>query len=221
MKLRDLGLISALTLSLVPTAAQAQDDDFFKTKIKDLIEKSGVYVSASTRTSIDNDVDMGPSVGIGYGTAGAKRTGLKFPLSLSGYRANLHTTDGDVAFGTVKSRQILTGIGYQWVFGKMVYGAQLNVGYAFNDVTIDPNAPAVFSAAPPISIDASNSFVVRPLVKAEYFLHHKVSVRTQLSYTYTDPKVVVTTTQGQFTDEWRPHHVRASVAMGVFPFRKK
>ncbi len=220
MKLRDLSLVGALILPLVPSAAQAQDDDFFKRKIKELIEKSGVYVSAGTRRSIDNDVVMGPGVGIGYGTAGEKRTGLKFPLSLSGYRANLQTAEGD-PFGSVKARQILTGIGYQWVFGKMVYGAQLNVGYSFNDVTIDATTPAVFGAAPPISIDASNSWVVRPLVKAEYFLHHKVSVRTQLSYTYTDPKVVVTTAQEQFADEWRPHHVRASVALGVFPFRKK
>ncbi|HWI18819.1 MAG TPA: hypothetical protein VNT81_13795 [Vicinamibacterales bacterium] len=217
MKLRDLSLIGALTFSLIPLPAQAQD---FKGKLKELIEKSGVYASASTRTSIDNDVVMGPSFGLGYGTAGEKRTGIKFPLSLSGYRADLQTNDG-VGFGTVKSRQLLTGIGYQWVFGKMVYGAQLNVGYAFNDVTIDLTAPAVFSSAPPVSIDASNSFVVRPLVKAEYFLHHKVSLRTQLSYTYSDPQVVVTTAQGQFTDEWRPHHVRASIAMGFFPFRKR
>ena len=39
--------------------------------------------------------------------------------------------------------------------------------------------------------DVSNSLVVRPQIKAEYFLHHKFSVRTQLSYTYTDPDVIV------------------------------
>lgn len=217
MKLRDLGLIGALMFTLLPHAAEAQD---FKGKLKTLIEKSGVYASATTRSSIDNDVVMGPSIGLGYGTAGEKHTGIKFPLSLSGYRADLRTADG-AGFGTVKSRQILAGIGYQWVFGKMVYGAQLNLGYSFNDVSIDANTPAVFSAAPPLRIDASNSFVVRPLVKAEYFLHHKVSLRTQLSYTYTDPEVVVTTAAGQFADEWRPHHVRASIAVGVFPFRKK
>lgn len=219
MKLRDLGLIGALTFSLIPHPAQAQGD-IFKSRLKDLIEKSGVYVSASTRSAVDDDVVMGPSVGIGYGTAGSKTTGVKIPFSLGGYRADLQTTDG-VGFGTVKSQQILTGIGYQWVFGKMVYGAQLNVGYAINDVTIDAASPAVFAGAAPISIDASNSFVVRPLVKAEYFLHHKVSIRTQLSYTYSDPKVVVMTAQGPATNDFRPHHVRASVAMGVFPFRKK
>lgn len=219
MKLRDLGLTGALTLMLMPHPAQAQSD-VVKNRLKDLVEKSGVYVSATTRSSFDDDVVMGPSIGIGYGTAGSKRTGVKFPFSLAGYRGDLQTTDG-AGFGTVKSRQLLTGIGYQWVHGKMVYGAQLNVGYALNDVSIDPSAPAVFNGAAPVSIDASNSFVVRPLIKAEYFLHHKVSLRTQLSYTYSDPKVVVTTAQGQFADEWRPHHVRASIAMGVFPFRKK
>ena len=63
-------------------------------------------------------------------------------------------------------------------------------------------------------------FVLRPQAKAEYFLHRKVSVRTQLSYTYTDPDVVISTAAQQFTREWRPHHVQASVAMGFFPFRK-
>jgi hypothetical protein len=218
MKLRDLSLIGALALTLIPLPAQAQGD-VVKSKLKELIEKSGVYASASTRTSVDDDVRMGTSFGIGYGKAGAKRTGIKFPLSLSGYRAGLQTTEG-AEFGTVKASQILTGVGYQWVFGKMVYGAQLNVGYSFNKVDVDANAPAVFSAAPPLRVDVSNSFVVRPLVKAEYFLHHKLSVRTQLSYTYSDPKVTVTTTQGQFSEEWNPHHMRASIALGVFPFRK-
>jgi hypothetical protein len=219
MKLQHLGLIGALTFALVPVPAEAQGD-VIKSKLKELIEKAGVYASASTRTSIDNDVDMGPSIGIGYGTAGVKRTGVRFPVSLGGYSANLQTTDG-MDFGRVKARQLLGGIGYQWVRGKMVYGTQLNVGYSFNKVTLDAAAPAVFSSAPPVRIDVSNSFVVRPLVKVEYFLHHKVSVRTQLSYTYTNPNVVVTTAQSQFTDEWRPHHVQAGIAMGFFPFRKK
>ena len=217
--MRNLGLIGALLLALVPRPAEAQGD-FIKDKLKALIEKSGVYVSASSRSSIDNDVQMGRSFGVGYGTAGSKRTGIKYPFSLSGYSGDLQTVDGN-DFGRFKARQILGGIGYQWVRGKLVYGGQVNVGYSFNDVTIDPTAPPVFSSQPPLAIDVSNSFVVRPQLKAEYFLHHKLSLRTQLSYTYTDPDVVVTTATGRFTDEWRPHHVQMSVAMGVFPFRKR
>ena len=32
----------------------------------------------------------------------------------------------------------MSGVGYQWVRGKMVYGAQLGLGYSFNKVTLDP-----------------------------------------------------------------------------------
>lgn len=223
MKLRDLGLIGALTFVLAPVPAQAQDDNF-KTKLKELVEKSGVYVSGSTRTAVDEQVDMGPTFGIGYGTAGPKRTGLKFPVSLSGYSGELQTTGAGtegVGFGRVKARMLLGGIGYQWVFGKMVYSAQLKAGYSFNNVTVDANAPAVFSEEPPIRVDVSNSWVVRPGLKAEYFLHHKLSLRTQVNYTFTDPEVVVTTATSQFVDEWRPHHAQASIAVGFFPFRKK
>jgi hypothetical protein len=217
--MRNLGLILALLLALLPRPAEAQGD-FLKDKLKTLIEKSGVYMSVSSRTSIDNDVQMGRSFGLGYGTAGSKRTGIKYPFSFSGYSGALETVEGN-QFGRFRARQVLGGIGYQWVQGKMVYGAQVNVGYSFNHVEIDPSSPAVFSAQPPLAIDVSNSWVVRPQLKAEYFLHHKVSLRTQLSYTYTNPDVVVTTAAGRFSDEWRPHHVQMSVAMGFFPFRKR
>src|SRR5687768_4053613 len=182
--MRNLGLIGALLLALLPRPAEAQGD-FVKDKLKALIEKSGVYVSASSRSSIDNDVQMGRSFGVGYGTAGSKRTGIKYPFSLSGYSGDLQTVDGN-DFGRFKARQILGGIGYQWVRGKLVYGGQVNVGYSFNDVTIDPTAPPVFNSQAPLGIDVSDSFVVRPQLKVEYFLHHKLSARTQLSYTYTD-----------------------------------
>jgi len=72
----------------------------------------------------------------------------------------------------------------------------------------------------PVGVDVSNSWVVRPQAKAEYFVHRKLSLRAQLSYTYTDPDVVIRTVGQTFTQEWRPHHVHLSFAVGVFPFRK-
>jgi hypothetical protein len=220
MRLRNLGLIGALVLALVPVPAQAQGD-FIKDKVKDLIQKSGIYVSAGTRQSIDNDVDMGRSLGIGYGTASLNpRTGKKFPFSFSSYSGDLETADGDVAFGRFKSQQIMSGIGYQWVRGKMIYSAQLGLGYAFNKVTLEAAAPLAFGVTEPVSVDVSNSFVVRPQAKAEYFLHRKLSLRGTLSYTFTDPDVVVTTATQQITREWRPHHLKFDIALGFFPFRK-
>jgi hypothetical protein len=220
VRLRNLGIIGALLIALVPAPAQAQGD-FIKDKVKNLIQKSGIYVSMGTRQSIDNDVDMGPSIGIGYGTASLNpRTGKKFPFSFSSYSGDLETADTQNAFGRFKSQQIMSGIGYQWVRGKMIYSTQLGLGFAFNKVTLDPGAALAFGFTEPVSVDVSNSFVVRPQAKAEYFLHRKVSVRSTLSYTFTDPDVVITTATEQLTREWRPHHVKFDVAIGFFPFRK-
>jgi hypothetical protein len=216
--MRNLGLFCALVIALLPAPAQAQGD-FVKSQLRELIEKSGVYVSTSTRTSIDDDVDMEPSLGIGYGTAGNKRTGIKFPFSLSGFRAGLETKDG-VGFGQFKARAIMSGVGYQWVRGKMVYGAQLGLGYSFNKVMLDPGVAQAFGVPEPVGVTVSNSFVAQPKLKAEYFLHRKVSVRTQLSYTYTDPDVVIHSAGQDFAREWTPHHIQLGVAMGFFPFRK-
>ena len=66
----------------------------------------------------------------------------------------------------------------------------------------------------------SNSFAGQPKVKADDFLHTKVRVRTQLSYTYTDPDVVIHSAGQDFAREWRPHHFQLGLAMGFFPFRK-
>jgi hypothetical protein len=206
--------------ALLPTPAQAQGD-FIKDKVKNLIEKSGIYVSTSTRSSLDDDVDMGPSLGIGYGTASLNpRTGKKFPFSFSSYSGDLETSDDNNRFGRFSAKQLMSGIGYQWVRGKTIYSTQLGVGYSFNNVKLDPGVAIAFGVPEPVGVSVSNSFVVKPQAKVEYFIHRKLSVRGQLSYTYTEPDVVIRTVNEQFTQEWRPHHVHLSIAMGFFPLRK-
>ena len=65
----------------------------------------------------------------------------------------------------------MSGIGYSWVHGKMTYGAQLGVGYSFNKVDAERRRRrALFGVAEPVFVDVSNSWVLRPQVKAEYFL---------------------------------------------------
>ena len=216
--MRNLGPIAALLMALVPQPAQAQGD-FIKSKVKDLIERSGVYVSATSRTSIDNDVRMGPSLGVGYGIAGRQRGGRKYPFSFSGYSGDLETATG-TDFGRISAKQIMGGIGYSWVRGKMVYGTQLGLGYSFNNVTLNQGSSSAFGVTEPIGVSVSNSFVLRPQVKAEYFVTRKLSLKTQLSYTYTDPDVVIHTAVQDYTHEWRPHHVQLAFAVGFFPFRK-
>ena len=216
--MRTIGLIGALLVALLPSPAQAQSD-FIKSKVKDLIERSGVYVSASSRSSIDNDVRMGRSFGLGYGVAGRQKSGRKIPFSFGGYSGDLETAGGS-EFGRFKATQIMSGIGYSWVHGKMTYGVQMGVGYSFNKVTLNDGVSGAFGVGGPVAVDVSNSWVLRPQVKAEYFLTRKISLRSQLSYTYTDPDVVVRTGTQEISHEWRPHHMQLSFAVGFFPFRK-
>lgn len=216
--MRNLGLIGTLLAALWPSPVEAQTD-FVKTKLKTLIERSGVYVSASTRTSIDNDVRMGTSLGVGYGLVGSQRPGLKYPFSFSGYSGDLETAEGN-QFGRISATHLLSGIGYQWVRGKTTYAAQLGLGYSFNKVKLDPGVSTAFGVSEPVALSVSNSFVVKPQLKAEYFVNRKFSLRTQLSYTYTDPDVVIRTATAEYSREWRPHHVQLSFAVGIFPFRK-
>ena len=221
MSMRNLGLIAALVTLLLPVQAQAQNGDVIKDRLKSLIEKSGIYVSLSTRSTLDNDVNMGPSLGIGYGTASRNpRNGKKFPFSFSSFSGNLETGDTNARFGRFKAQQLMSGIGYRWVHGKMQYSAQLGLGYSFNKVTLDPGVAIAFGVPEPVGVSVSNSWVVRPSAKAEYFLHPKFSVRTDLSFTYTDPDVVIHTVRGDVPHNWRPHHVKLSFGVGVFPFRK-
>ena len=142
MKQRYLGLIGALFIALLPRPAQAQD--FIKSNLKRWIEKTGVYVSASTRTAIDDQVDMGPSIGVSAGFASEhQRRGRKYPFGYSTYSGNLETSGGN-DFGRISARQIMSGIGYQWAHGKFTYGGSMGVGYSFNSVTLDPGVAAAF-----------------------------------------------------------------------------
>ena len=217
--MRNLGLVGALFLALLPRPAQAQGD-FIKSNLKHLIEKTGVYVSATTRTSLDDEVDMGMSIGLGLGFASEhQRAGRKYPLGFSTYSGDLETNGGE-NFGRIKARQIMTGIGYQWAHGKLTWGGQMGVGYSFNSVTLDPGVAVAFGVPEPVGVSVSNSFVLRPQAKVEYLLFKKMVLRTQLRFTYTEPDVVIHTVTEDIAHQWNTNHWQLSFAVGFFPLRK-
>jgi hypothetical protein len=218
MKLRDLGLTATLLVALVPRPAQAQGD-FVKGQLTQLIKKAGIYVSTSKKTATDNDVDITNKIGISPGLAGRLRTGKKYPFSISGYSADLETNGA--GFARFKALQIISGIGYEWApSNKFIYGAQLGVGYSFNKLDMNAAAPEMFNTAGPVQIDVSNSWVLRPQLKAEYFVVPKVSVRLQGGYLLTNPHVTVQTPTARYERDWRPSNYYVSLAMGFFPLRK-
>lgn len=217
VRMRNLGLIGALVIAFFPRPAQAQGDAM-KDKIAHLIQKAGIYVSVSRKDASDSDVRISQGVGISPGLAGSQRKGKKYPFSFSTYSADLET--GGATFGNFKAKQIMSGIGYQWApTPKLVYSTQLNVGYSFN--SIDAISPeTAFAASGPVQVSVSNSWVLRPQAKIEYYVRRKMSVRLQGGYLYTNPHVTVHTPTTRFENDWRPSHFYASLGMGLFPFRK-
>jgi hypothetical protein len=87
-------------------------------------------------------------------------------------------------------------------------------------VTLDPVVASAFGVPEPVAVTVSNSWVLRPAVKAEYFVHRKVSLRTQFSWTITDPDVVIHTVVQDFVHDWNPNHFQLTFAVGFFPLRK-
>lgn len=218
MKLRHLGLTAALLIAFSPRPAQAQGD-FIKDHVTHLIQKAGIYVSGSVKNATDSDVDVTQKISISPGFGGHPRTGRKYPFSLSSYSADFVNAGG--AFGHFRSRQIISGIGYEWApTRKFIYGAQLGIGYSFNSIDMNAAAPALFNVDGPVQLDVKNSWVVRPQLKAEYFMLRKMSVRVQTGYLHTNPHVVVQTPTARIEDDWKPSHYYFSVGVGFFPFRK-
>jgi hypothetical protein len=215
--MRNLGLIGALVIAFVPRPAEAQGD-YIKDKVTHLIQKAGIYVSVSAKEASDSDVRVSQGIGISPGLAGSQRRGKKYPFSFSSYSADLE--NGGSGFGRFKARQLLSGIGYQWApTPKLVYSTQLNVGYSFN--SFDASAPeTAFAAGGPVQVSVSNSWVLRPQAKIEYYVRRKMSLRLQGGYLYTDPHVVVQTPTSRVENDWRPSHFYASLGLGIFPFRK-
>ena len=151
-------------------------------------------MSASTRTSLDNDVRMGPSFGVGYGIGGRQTDRLEDIRSASrGYSGDLETTAGS-EFGRFKREADHERHRLQWVRGKMIYGAQLGVGYSFNNVTLERRRRDRRSACRTgrRSTSATRSCCGRRS-RPSTSCTRKFSLRTQLSYTYTDPDVVIHT----------------------------
>jgi hypothetical protein len=62
--------------------------------------------------------------------------------------------------------------------------------------------------------------LLRPQVKAEYFITEKFTLRASADYMRLRPDIVATTPTGQIGDRWDASNVHANVGIGFYPFRK-
>ena len=216
MKWQQLGMIGIVILMMAPEAASAQGD--IKNKLGHLIEKVGVHANTSFRAPMDSDVTKGWTSGVSVGLSPGRRGGWKFPASFTTFSEDLHSANG-TTFATAHTRALLGGVGYGWHVGQLATGVQLQAGYAFNWADGLGDMQQAF-AAPSASVDIANAWLLRPQVKAEYFLTPKFTVRTAVGYVRMRPDVVVTTGDLTMANERDLSHAHANVGIGWDPFWK-
>jgi hypothetical protein len=71
-----------------------------------------------------------------------------------------------------------------------------------------------------VSVHAANAALLRPQIKAEYFITPKFTFRMSAAYVLMRPDITVTTPAGPIADRWNASHVHANIGFGVYPFRK-
>jgi hypothetical protein len=206
-------------LSVSPGTAFAQQD-FIKTNLAKLIRKVGVHANASFRAPVDEDVTQGRTYGISVGLSPGETNGVTYPFALAFFSEHLHSPNG-TQFARLRSRALLGGIGYGWHFGKLSTGVSIQAGYSIYSLLGEGDAFAAFDLANgPVTMDVTDTWLLRPQIKAEYFLTRKITVRVSGDYVLTHPDVVVTTPAGTFTNRWDASNFHANVGIGVYPFHK-
>jgi hypothetical protein len=191
---------AALTavLLVAPSAALAQQD-FIKSNVAKLIRKVGVHANASFRAPVDRDLTGGRTYGISIGLSPGQTNGWRYPFALVFFSEHLQTpTNTD--FAKLRARALLGGIGYGWHFGKLSTGVSLQAGYGIYSLRGEGDVFTALDAANgPVTMDVTDTWLLRPQLKAEYFLTRKITVRVSGDYVFTQPDIVVITPAGRIT----------------------
>lgn len=219
MKTTILVLLSGLILTVAPAPALAQPE-FLKDNIARIVNKVGVRLNASVREPVDDDVTKGTTFGASLGFASGQTDGWRYPIGITSFSENLHSPNGQL-FAVLRSRGIMAGIGYGLNFGRLSTGASLQAGFAINRTTTEGDLLSAFQVpGGAVSVHAGNAFLLKPQLKAEYFITPKFTFRVSADYMLTQPDITVTTPAGTISDRWNASNFHASIGFGVYPFRK-
>ena len=215
MKIRDFPVIAALVLVLMPAPAQA---DVLKENLGRLIRKIGIHGNGSYRHPLDRDVTKGWGYGVSIGLSPGHANGWKYPFALPSLpricTAPMGTSSLRSERGRFSEASDTAGISVG-----CSTGVQLQTGYALNHVSLKGDLEHAFNAAM-VSVDVGNAWLLRPSVKAEYFLTPKFSVRVSGDYVYMRPRIVVTTPTERFERRWDENNLHANFGVAFYPFRK-
>ena len=124
--------------------------------------------------------------GISVGLSPGRTNGWRYPFALTFFSQDLHSQNG-VEFASVRTRALVGGIGYGWHFGRLGPGVQVQTGYAWNHGSLNEDLEAAFGVPKgTVWLNAGDSWLVRPEIKAEYFITPKITVRVSGDYVYCE-----------------------------------
>ena len=214
-----LAIVAVGILALMPSTANAQSSAIKDNAVR-LIRKVGIHLNESYRHPLDSDVTKGWGTGVSIGLSPGRTNGWRYPFALTFFSQDLHSPNG-IEFASVRTRAILGGIGYGWHFGRLSTGVQVQTGYAFNHATLGEDVEHAFDVPDgTVSLDVGNSWLIRPAIKAEYFITTKFTVRVSGDYVYSRPDIVVTTPDRRLERQWDQSNLHANFGVAFYPFRK-
>jgi hypothetical protein len=186
--------------------------------IQNTARRAGVGASVGGIFTLDDDVNVGVAYGFNFGLA--PEPGLAPTFGFGWYEGDL-TLSGPLAnrdIGTLRVRPLMAGIGYTWVHGRLA-GVSINAGVSFNSIDLSDELRNAFGPGT-LSVDASNSFCVRPQIRFEYSVAPKLGVFTSAGFFFTEFDNEIDTPAGRFENEWDASSFNLFVGVMVYPFRR-
>ena len=164
---------------------------------------------------------MNTALGFGVNVGLVPKPGLGAMLGLGWYQTDLTFAgvSGDVEVGRIRVRPIMAGIGYTWVKDRLATGVSIGAGISFNSIRLNDQYRTFFGPGTEVRVDASNSFVVRPQLRAEYAVARKLGVFSSVGYFFNKFDNVIETPIGRFENEWDASSFNISVGARVYPFK--
>ena len=218
MKTITLFLLAA-ALVAAPPAANAQSA-FTKDNLTKMMRKGGLHLNAGFRKPTDSDVSQRGHYGVSVGLSPGETNGWTYPVALSMFSETLDGPSGE-GFAVLRSQSLLAGVGYGWHFGKLSTGASLQAGFSRLRVRPEGDVLHAFNlTSGDVFVHVKNAPMLRPQLKAEYFLTRKLTLRLSGDYVLMHPDITVEKPGGAVTDQWDASNFHANVGIGVYPFHK-
>jgi hypothetical protein len=206
-------LAALLAFGYMASEASAQD------MIKNTAKRAGVGGSFGGIFTLDDDVNVGPAFGFNFGLA--PEPGLAPSIGFGWYQGDLTLSgvSGDREVGRLRVRPLMAGISYTWVTGRWATSVSLNAGVSFNSIDLDDQYRDFFGPGTEVTVDASNSFCVRPQIRFEYSVAPKVGIFSSLGFFFTEFDNEINTPVGRFENEWDASSFNVFVGVMVYPFK--